>query len=247
MNLQEMLQEVQIILGAREGKLVSYGEFHSAVLGVIRRINSEVEKENELVHIYSVTSGQDNIEDLIVYDIPDEPGNIGDPKEYSQLEFDSVNNCITMPATWTKLLAVYRSNTKLRPVPYDILRYNNYDDCYTNINRNLYFNIDVTSESFDIWLKIRRDYEVPARMATSYTGMPQNAYQLVMVGIILSLLQRPKYFDRDLINIYNPMFDKLMKDLSMVNMTRGKNAQEKPNWTFNPMIDTVSDDGDIQI
>ena len=51
MNLQEMFQEAQITIGEHEGKLLTCGEFHSALLTVIRRINAEVEKPNELVLI----------------------------------------------------------------------------------------------------------------------------------------------------------------------------------------------------
>lgn len=247
MNLTQMLQEIQVTLSSVNDKQVTCGEFHSALMGVIRRINAEAEKENELIMIARNPYDDILVAMLLDYAIQDDPDpEISFSDIIEELEFDSVNKCITLPATWTKLLAIYSSTGyKMRPVPYDVLRSQGYTDDYTSINRNIYFNVDVTSDTFAIVLKIRRDYSIPAINATEYTGMPENAYQLVLTGCILSLLQRPKYFNANLINVYAPMFDELQKKFSMLNITRSVHTPERLRFTYNPSIDMRNTSQDI--
>lgn len=221
MNLVQMFQEVQATLYTG-GKMVKCGEFRLALQGAVRRINSEVEKPNQLALVTWDGTGTTLIGSMTDHLIPDEPGIIGGGETLAELDVDGDNNCITVPDSWTKILAVYMNGEKMRCVPYDLLRSEEIETDYTSINRNLYFNVDVTATSFSVVLKIRKDYDLPplALSATEYEGMPENAYQLLFTGCILSLLQRPSYFNAGLINVYAANYADLSRQLSMLNMSR---------------------------
>jgi hypothetical protein len=218
-----------VALESASGKLITFGEFNASLQGVIRRINAEVEKPNEMIHLYFNGDSQ-LIADTFDETIAEEDEIIDGGSIYSAMSIDAVNKCITIPDNWIKILTVFQDGTsdenKMRSVPYDILKADGYTTDYTSINRNLYFNIDVADLELNLWLKIRRDYAVPERNVTEYTGMPENAYQLVYTGIVLSLLYRHKYYNPQQVTIYNAQWEELKYNFGMLNMTRPKPTAE---------------------
>ncbi len=231
MNLTQMHNEVQMILSAKGN--VKCGEFKSALFSVIRRINAEVEKPNEMAHLVYEGDGT-LIAEIEDETIAEERELIGGGDIYSAMSIDGVNNCITVPADWVKILAVFRGGVELNPVPYDILKTNKDERDFTSINRSLYFNFDVTATTLDLWLRIRRNYLLPAIADTEYTGMPETAYQLLLTGAVLALLSRPQYYDYNLVASYRYDYEALKREFSTENITRPAPDSRAPAFTFNP-------------
>lgn len=236
MNIRQMLQEVQVALLTPQDRQVTCGEFHAALIGVIRTINSEVEKPNEMFTLAVNPYDNRPIATLLEYSIVDDPDpEIGFGGIQAVMEVDALENSITMPQTWNKLLAVYdRRGNKMRAVPFDTLMYENDSNDYTSVHNKIFFNLNVLSSNFKVTLRLRRDYEIPDMGDIEYTGMPESAYQLVLTGCILSLLRRPRYLNQDLIAVYEQQFTKLMREFSLRNVRMERHTAQRMRNTWNP-------------
>jgi hypothetical protein len=232
MNLRSMHQEVQVTLAGKSGALVTMGEFRSALLSAVRRINAEAEKPNEMILV--ANTGSDlTIEAMDDYNIEDEPDTIGGGGIYSLLEFDAVTKCITLPLDWVKVLAIYQNGEKMRPVAYGTLA-DGYVEHYHNLGNKIWLNIDPTADNFEVVLKIRRNYQIPLITDETYTGMPEDTYQLIFIACCLSLLQRPRYYNAGMINDYKEMYLSLLSAFSVTNISREIPSAESLNFTYNP-------------
>ncbi len=228
MNLRTMHSEVEGILQQR----VPLNSFYLTLIGAVRRINAETYHPDVLVKItntggYTITI-EDMLEGAVSQMASEATYRIANLDWIDGIEVDGTNYCVTLPATWIKVLAVYLDDVKMEPVPYDILRAAGDDNLYTSINRNLYFNKDFSGLANVIKLRCRILYELPILGQTEYSGMPESSVQLLTVACVYSLLSRPQYFNNALYGIYANQYAELMSSLSMENMTRRASQLEVP-------------------
>ena len=233
MNLMDMFKEVQITLDSGTGKLLTHGEFRSALPAAVRVINSSSEKRNELVRAYRDEGNPDIISEQLDHMIPEDPFYIGRYSAHFELTCIEEDNAIVLPSTWSKLLDIYNKRDKMRPVSLSLLNNSGDDVQYCSIGNMVYFNLDVMSPTLDLVFRVRTDFPMPDMNEENYTGMPEYGYPLLIAAVVLTLSSRPRFFDRNLYGIHQARYDEALSAFSLRNITREKTARQEPRFTYN--------------
>jgi hypothetical protein len=238
MNLQEMFHEVQITLDKGDAKLVKYGEFLAALMSTIRVINADTEKANEVILMSRRGGNPLVISEQLSHDIESDPYYIVSGNSFEDVLFDADENKITVPSSWIKIVSIFKEGTKLRPVSYDKLSRYGAEDEYYHANNSVWFNFDVMSDSLELLFVYRREYSMPKRSEGlgAYSGMPEYGYSLLMTGVILSLLSRPRFFDPNIYTIYRQRFDEAIYAFNSRNLSLQTNIHGTPRFTYSKEV-----------
>ena len=203
MNFNDMYKDVCITLD----KVVGKNEFIGCLNTIIRRLNSEAQKPVELV---TITGDLDDIIADLTDAIIDMTDTIGSGERWlSGFDWDDINYAVTLPINYTKVLTVFKDDKKMQPVSYDVLQTGGYSDYYTSIGNTIYFNTDLYNSTNEIKVRAKLDYPTYVS-GDNYTGFPENAYSLLLSGILFMLLSRPKYKDDLALAIQKEMFEKAL-------------------------------------
>jgi len=220
MNLLDLYYEIQNTLYPVSLNQLSYGDFITALNQAIRVINAEVEKPNELVHIYPFeTKLIAEINDVTIAEEVEIIG--GNNYLYPDMSWIDEDKALIVPNNWTKILAIYKDNALMQQVPMPKLKTDNNTDEYSIFNRTIYFNL--TKDMLDIYMKLRREYEFPTQAnMENYLGIPDNGYQLLFSAVMVALLSRPRFNDMNLLNFYRNQYYELLTQFSQLNLTRNQ-------------------------
>jgi len=220
MNLLDLYYEIQNTLYPVSLNQLSYGDFITALNQAIRVINAEVEKPNELVHIYPFeTKLIAEINDVTIAEEVEIIG--GNNYLYPDMSWIDEDKALIVPNNWTKILAIYKDNALMQQVPMPKLKTDYYTDEYSIFNRTIYFNL--TKDMLDIYMKLRREYEFPTQAnMENYLGIPDNGYQLLFSAVMVALLSRPRFNDMNLLNFYRNQYYELLTQFSQLNLTRNQ-------------------------
>ena len=202
MNINDMYKDVCITLDKHVGK----GEYLACINTIIRRLNSEAEKPVELI----VITGDDasDWEDLTTDDWEDMTTTDWDAelRFMNGVEWDSTTEAITLPKDYRKVLTVFYDDKKMQPTSYDRLKDSGGTQYYTTIGNTIYFDTDLENVAAEIKIRVKRDYPVYTS-EDDYTGLPENAYYLLLNGVCFMLSARPKYKDDLALALYKGLFE----------------------------------------
>jgi len=202
MNITDLYNDVCQALD----KTVTFNEFKGCLNTVIRRLNSEAEKDIELIQLTGSETNDwedlttDNWESMTTNDWEDELRFI------SGVDWDSVNYAISLPVDYKRVLSLFYDDTKLHPTSYDVLKSEATTEYYTTIGNVIYFNTDLAATSAVIKARVKRDYPVYAS-GVEYTGLPEMAYTLLHNGVCYMLAARPKYMSELALALYKNMYE----------------------------------------
>ena len=228
MNMRSMFEQVQIQIGQD----LNYAEFFAALTRIVSRCNLETEKPYEIVQIAGTNTAADLLPDDETV-ISDDERIIGEARWIDEVSWESLNNCVLLPQTYTKIHAVWWNDIKMESVPYDVLKERDLADySYTSVNRHIFFSGDVDSDTAIVKIRVKRDYEKPVKTSYEYTGMPDSAETMLINGILHILYTMPKYFNTTQLGIYRTAFNQDVAAYNMQVLYKEPQEHQEPIYTY---------------
>lgn len=233
MNIKIMHENVQIQLG----EAVSFAEFYSALVRIVKLCNLQAEKLRDILTITGTSAWAYPIGDAAdtTYAIGDTDDDrvIGGSRWASGITWDSLNNVVELPDNVTKVLAVWYGDLKCHSEPYDLMKTMDMDDLvYTCIGRRLYFPESLDAETTEIRVKVETKYPDPSRTDMEYTGMPETAESMLMNGVLNVLYSQPKHFNTTLFGIHRTAFNNDLANYNDQIMTQEPQEHQVPAYTY---------------
>lgn len=231
MNIKSMHNDIEQTLH----RSVPFREFFAVMANAVRRINADIEHAEQMVNMIGSEGYRETIDQMdILWDEADQFA-LGVDALHSDLSWNDELYSIEMPNSWVKLMAVYIDGKRMKSVSFDRLHSGDCSDCYTSVNQNIFFSIDYMNSNHVIDARIRKEYELPKIGELEYSGMPNNAYSLIMAAVLSSLLARPQYHDREMLQFYMDQYLTQSRSFSLDNMLRQKSSIKTKINTIDPI------------
>lgn len=233
MNIREMHQHAQIQMG----EAISFGEFYSALVRIIKLCNLQAEKVRSILTLTGTSTWEyaigDTADDTYTIGDTDDDRIIGGSRWIDGVTWDSVTYVAELPSNVTKVIALWYNDQYCQSKPYDEMKTLTMDDLvYTCVGRRIYFPEDVDAGTGTIKVKVETKYPEPSKTDTEYTGMPESAESMLMNGVFHVLYSQPRFFNTTQFGIYRTAFRDDLANFNDQIMTQDPQEHQVPVYDY---------------